>query len=64
MPFSTEWGLANPLASNETKFDKSLLRNYSVDAKYNDLYLITTLFYSVKDGTMIYNSPSDYETSS
>ena len=44
MPFSTEWGLANPLASNETKFDKSLLRNYSVDAKYNDLYLITTLF--------------------
>ena len=34
------------------------------DILLKDNDLITALFYSIKDGTVIYNGPSDYEASS
>ena len=38
MSYSRECQPAYALASNEAKPDEFLLRNYSADAKYNDLY--------------------------
>lgn len=38
MHFSRKSQTACALVSNETKFDKSFLRNYNAHGKYNDLY--------------------------